>query len=157
MPLIVVLLLASHCMPPVDDAPPLSGTLRSLPVPAWLYTGPVPPLVPPAAGVGPEPAVATVLPGLSEFPQAIEPSNARPMHKEDGMLFISNFLRSSWVRHSRRSLGGSRTNAVGRVISSTALKTPYDLEWSDSMPTAASNRNIAMLCSGSRVSPKSRP
>src|SRR4051812_11277397 len=98
MPLIVVVLPDVHELGPEEaGAPPLSATIR-LPVPAATNKGPalpaLPPL-PPALGVWVAPALAcTPLPGLLEFPQAIEPSNAMPVHKENGMVFMSKLLRS---------------------------------------------------------------
>jgi hypothetical protein len=75
-----------------------------------------------------------LLPGVFEVPQAIEPSNARPTHKENGMVFISDFLRSIWIRHLRVGLATPRAGALGRAMSFDGTR-PYDLDRSDSMPS----------------------
>src|SRR4051812_4123600 len=97
MPLIVVVLPGAHCATPeVVAAPPMFRETNS-PLPPVVYTGAGVPLVPPVLGVGlwPEPAFEVMpLSGLLEPPQAIEPTSATPMHKENGMVFIWDFLRS---------------------------------------------------------------
>src|SRR4051812_47979834 len=103
VPLIVVVLPGAQALSPELGAPPVSGT-TIVPVPATPGLGPLPPLLAPPAGgwLGPAPAVEpTLLPESLEFPQAIEPSSARPMHTENGLFFISNFLRSIGGRHLR--------------------------------------------------------
>src|SRR6478736_9920138 len=112
MPLIVVVFPGVQAsVPELEEPPTLSGTIR-LPVPPLTNTGPVLPVPPVALGVWLAPAlgVRPLPPGGLEFPQAIEPSSAMPVHKEKGRVFISDFLRSIWVRHPRRWLVGSRTS-----------------------------------------------
>jgi hypothetical protein len=142
MPLIVVVLPGAQVLLPELDDPPLlllSGTIRLLPLPPLANTG-APPLlllVPPAAGVCPEPALGVMpLPGLLEFPHAIEPSKAMPVHKENGMVFISNFLRSIGVRHASGGLV-AHTQVLSAEQCSRRRARPYDLECSDSMPCGA--------------------
>src|SRR4051794_22902967 len=96
MPLIVVVFPGPHCSgPEVAEPPLLSGTLRPLPMPPFTNTGSRLPLLPPALGCCVAPAIGPrPLPAFSELPHAIEPSKAMPVHKENGMVFISDFLRS---------------------------------------------------------------
>ena len=95
---------------------------RPLPLPPVpkMGPGPVLPLPPVTTGTEPDPPVDTPLPGVLEFPQAIEPSSATPVHKEKEMVFISDFLRSIWVDPPRRLLVGSRASALFRAMRSTA-------------------------------------
>jgi hypothetical protein len=82
--------------------------------------GPVLPVPPVTTGTEPEPPVVTPLPGVFELPQAMEPSSATPVHKEKGMVFISDFLRSIWVDHPRRFADRlTRTRPLGAMRSTT--------------------------------------
>src|SRR6478735_12566127 len=153
MPLIVVVFPGPHCSGPEEAEPPLlSGTLRLLPMPPFTNTGSLLPLLPAALGCGAAPAIGPrPLPAFSELPHAIEPSKAMPVHKENGMVFISDFLRSIGCDTPGNALA-ARAPMPAAQRRAGRRKRPYDLECSDSMTSGGLESTLVRCFSRDRAS-----